>query len=117
MRSPSGRCCCRLYLPFATCLDTPLEADPFQAPADLYAVLGATHRLHWTDRTSAHMPTPDDAAALDVPEGVPLLVHQRLVLTENSHPLALEQTRLPAHQTRICHDTTATTTPGDALRL
>jgi GntR family transcriptional regulator len=77
----------RLYLPFATCLDTPLETDPFQAPVDLYAILANANRLHWKDQTTAHMPTPDDAAALDVPEGVPLLIHQRLTLTEDSHPL------------------------------
>ena len=29
----------RMYLPFATCLDTPLEADPFRPSAAIYAVL------------------------------------------------------------------------------
>jgi GntR family transcriptional regulator len=98
----------RLYLPFATCLTTPLETDPFQAPADLYATLASAGRLHWQDHASARMPTPDDAAALDIPEGVPLLIHQRLTLSARRHPLALEQTRLPAHQAHITHDTAAT---------
>jgi GntR family transcriptional regulator len=98
----------RLCLPFPTALDTPLEADPFRPPAAIYAALAdAGHELHWRDHTVARMPTPDDAAALDIGEGVPLLIYRRLTLDADGQVLALEETRLPADRTRIGYDTEA----------
>jgi GntR family transcriptional regulator len=69
----------RLILPFATVNDVPaLVSDPFIRPAALYAVFAdAGHALRWDDALHAAMPTPDDAATLHIPYGVPLLTHTR----------------------------------------
>jgi GntR family transcriptional regulator len=84
-----------LYVPVAVCADVPgVEADPFAAPATLYAALGAAgHSLTWHDTITARMPTPDEATTLAIPTGVPLLVHDRTTHGNNG-PLLHEQTRL-----------------------
>lgn len=91
----------RLYLPFTTAATIGDDA-PFLAPADLYQALTDTgHDLHWDDTTTAAMPTPDEAATLDIPDGVPVLVHTRLTLDNTDRPLALEEAHLPAHRVTI----------------
>ena len=42
------------------------------------------------------MPSPDEAATLDIPDGVPLLIHTRLTRNHDGTPLALEELHLPA---------------------
>ena len=63
----------RVYLPFATAEAVPaLQDDPFRTPAGLYNVLSAAgHDLTWTDTITATMPTPDDAATLDIRKAFP----------------------------------------------
>jgi DNA-binding GntR family transcriptional regulator len=79
-----------------------LPDDPFQPPADLYRLFTAAgHDLHWQETTAATMPSPDDAASLQIPDGVPLLIHLRITLTADGVPLALEETRLPADRATI----------------
>jgi GntR family transcriptional regulator len=92
----------RVYVPFATAEAVPaLQDDPFRTAADLYNVLSAAgYALSWTDTITATMPTPDDAATLNIPEGVPLLIHGRLTI-ESSGSFALEETRLSADQASI----------------
>jgi GntR family transcriptional regulator len=96
----------RVLVPAATAVSTGLE-DPFQPPADLFTALtNAGHELHWHESTQAEMPTPDEAATLEIPDGVPLLVHTRVTLTPadtGATPLTLEETRLPADRTTITH--------------
>jgi GntR family transcriptional regulator len=93
----------RTYLPFATAANSPaLETNPFQAPADLYQALSDTgHVLHWDDTTTATMPTPDEAATLEIPDGVPLMIHTRITANADNLPLILEETRLPADRTTL----------------
>jgi GntR family transcriptional regulator len=93
----------RTYLPFATAATCPpLEANPFQAPADLYqALTDAGHVLHWDDATTATMPTPDEATTLEIPDGVPLIIHARITTNADDVPLILEETRLPADRATI----------------
>lgn len=88
----------RLFIPFATAAQIPaLTENPFRPPAELYQILAtAGHDLHWTDRTAALMPTPDDAATLTIPDGVPLFLHTRITHGNEDRPLILEETRLPA---------------------
>jgi GntR family transcriptional regulator len=91
----------RVFVPFRTVDQVPsLEADPFLPLADLYrAITAAGHELHWRDAITATMPTPDDAVAMNIPDGVPLLVHTRTTCDENGQALVLEETRLPADRT------------------
>jgi GntR family transcriptional regulator len=93
----------RTYLPFAIAATSPLlETNPFQASADLYQALTDTgHDLHWDDTTTATMPTPDEAATLDIPDGVPLIIHTRITANADNVPLILEETRLPADRTAL----------------
>jgi GntR family transcriptional regulator len=103
LRGPAGVTLAhRMVVPFATVDATPALTDPFTAPGQLYATLTAAgHTLHWADTTRATMPTPDDIATLDLPDGVPLLTHTRTTLGANDQPLLLEQTRLPADRVTI----------------
>jgi GntR family transcriptional regulator len=93
----------RIFIPFRTLDEVPaLEADPFVPPADLYrAAADAGHDLNWRDTITATMPTPDDAATLKVPDGVPLLVHTRITRDRDRQALFLEETRLPADRTLL----------------
>jgi len=92
----------RLYLPFDTCHDIPaLTDDPFRHPAELYPILAqAGHTLSWEEYVRASAPTPDDTNTLHIPDGAPMLLIRRY--TRDSHDattLAMEETRLPAHDT------------------
>jgi GntR family transcriptional regulator len=99
LRHPSGALAAhRLVVPFATVNDVPALIADLVRPAALYAALtDAGHELRWDDTLRATMPTPDDAATLHLPDGVPLLTHTRTThSTEGDRPLTLEITRLPA---------------------
>jgi GntR family transcriptional regulator len=101
----------RVLVPAATASGVPLD-DPFQAPADLFAALTeAGNTLHWREQIHAEMPSPDEAATLDIPDGVPLLVHTRVTLDTGDTPLTLEETRLPADRTTI---SSAQPSPADS---
>jgi GntR family transcriptional regulator len=76
--------------------------------AHIYATLTAAgHDLRWRDTTQAAMPQPDEATTLEMPEGVPLLIHTRATLSADGIPLALEETRLSAEHAAIGYDTPA----------
>jgi GntR family transcriptional regulator len=100
LRHPDGVLAAhRLIVPFSTVNEVAaLIADPFARPAALYAALTDTGRaLRWDDTLRAAMPTPDDAATLNIPDGVPLLTHTRTTSSAtDDRPLTLEHTRLPA---------------------
>jgi GntR family transcriptional regulator len=95
----------RVFVPFATAISIPaLETDPFRAPVKLYQALAtAGDELRWRDITTAVMPSPDDAATLNIPDGVPLFLHTRSLLDGTGQTLALEETRLPADRSTITH--------------
>lgn len=99
----------RTVLPFATADGTGLEQDPHRAPADLYTALAAAgHALSWTEQTTARMPTPDEATALGLPEGVPILIVRRITHGAD-RPLLLEETRAGADALHTEHRVTADT--------
>jgi GntR family transcriptional regulator len=93
----------RLLLPFALVVTLPSLSDsPEVTPGELYQVLTeAGYTLRWRDTVHAEMPTPDDTASLAIPEGVPMLVHTRVIVAADDRPLALEETRLPADRASI----------------
>jgi GntR family transcriptional regulator len=95
----------RLYVPVAVAADVPaLEADPFRTPADLYTVLAqAGHEPAWTETVRARMPSPDDAGALRIPAGTPMLVTRRATTGRHGRILALEETRLSAEDTQLAY--------------
>jgi GntR family transcriptional regulator len=98
----------RSVIPFVTAEGTALAEDPFVPPAGLYrALTAAGHEVGWRGETRAVMPNPDEAATLDVPDGVPLLVHSRITLDQQGRRLVLEEARLPAHRTVIVDDDSA----------
>jgi DNA-binding GntR family transcriptional regulator len=61
----------------------------------------AGHVLHWTHAITAQMPSPDIANTLDLPDGVPLLIHTRTTHDDTDRPLLLEETHLPGHRVSI----------------
>jgi GntR family transcriptional regulator len=91
----------RVHVPLVTVADVPaLAENPFRPVADLYAVLTrAGHTLTWRDTVTAVMPAPEDAQALHLPGGVPVLVHTRTTHGNADDALILEETRLPADRT------------------
>lgn len=116
LTDPAGRRLShRLYVPFAVAAEVPaLEADPFQAPGDLYTALTAAGQtLAWTETVRARMPSPDDAAALRIPGGTPLLITRRTTRTRDGRPLTLEETRVSAEDAQLAY----TITPAAAGRL
>jgi GntR family transcriptional regulator len=49
------------------------------------------------------MPLPDQAQALRLPEGVPILVILRVTLNEHDKPLALEEFQLPGDDLELSY--------------
>ncbi|MGW7075971.1 UTRA domain-containing protein [Streptomyces sp. NPDC054866] len=63
---------------------------------ELYAALTELdHELHFTEYIRTRIPLPDQAQALRLPEGVPLLHIIRVTLTAAEKPLSLEEFHLP----------------------
>ena len=93
----------RMVIPVATGLAVPdLQHDPFRLPAELYLILTvAGYQLDWHTSTTAQKPSTDDAAALGITDGAPVLVHTRITRSTDGQPLALEETRLPSPHARI----------------
>ncbi|GGN77464.1 GntR family transcriptional regulator [Streptomyces albiflavescens] len=86
----------RTYVPFSVLIDTKYEEEAPPPAPELYAALGDLgHELHFTEYIRTRMPLPDQAQALRLPEGVPLLHITRVTLTATEKPLALEEFHLP----------------------
>ncbi|MFF4537942.1 GntR family transcriptional regulator [Streptomyces aureus] len=86
----------RTYVPFSALIDTKYEAEAPPPAPELYAALADLgHELHFTEYIRTRMPLPDQAQALRLPEGVPLLHIIRVTLTATEKPLALEEFHLP----------------------
>jgi len=92
----------RLLMPFSVAadLDTPWLDDPhLPAPTDLYTWLHANRGpLSFTESVWARMPVADEATALRVTGGTPLLIVSRTAHTDQ-RALTLEEVRRPADQT------------------
>jgi GntR family transcriptional regulator len=93
----------RLYLPVRTVLAHPaLEREPFVTPEQLYRVLRADGgALTCFDFLRARVPSPADAATLDLSDGGLMFVVRRAVRSEDGRTLALEETKFAAHDTQI----------------
>lgn len=84
------------YVPFSVVADTPLEESTPPRVPDLFTAFEKLgHRLHWTEYVRARMPLPDEASALRLTPGIPLLYVLRVTLNQDNRPLALEETRTP----------------------
>jgi GntR family transcriptional regulator len=92
----------RLYLPIATVMAFPaLEAEPFVTPEQLYGVLhDGGQELRCYDFLRARVPSPADAATLDIGEGL-MFVIRRAVRGTDGRTLALEETKLSGHDTQV----------------
>ncbi|WP_405888653.1 GntR family transcriptional regulator [Streptomyces sp. NBC_01136] len=86
----------RTYVPFSALIDTKYEEEAPPPAPELYASLADLgHELHFTEYIRTRMPLPDQAQALRLPEGVPLLHIIRVTFTAAEKPLALEEFHLP----------------------
>jgi GntR family transcriptional regulator len=76
------------YLPASLAVDTPL-AEPNPGPGGIYARLEETgHPLAYvTEAVTARMPTPDEAHALRLPPGVPVLRVLRVAYASGDRPV------------------------------
>lgn len=101
----------RSHVAFAVAVDVPaLETDPFRLPGDLYGALtGAGHELAWTESVRARMPSPDDAAALRIPNGTPMLITRRTTRDTTGRILAMEETHISAEDTQLTYTIAAQT--------
>lgn len=92
----------RTYVPFSTLLDTKYEEEPPPPAPQLYGALAELgHQLHFTEYVRTRMPLPDQAQALRLSEGVPLLHVIRVTLNEAGKPLALEEFQLPGDELEL----------------
>ncbi|MET9895367.1 GntR family transcriptional regulator [Streptomyces sp. NPDC006465] len=86
----------RTYVPFSVLIDTKYEEEAPPPAPELYASFADLgHELHFAEYIRTRMPLPDQAQALRLPEGVPLLHIIRVTLTAAERPLALEEFHLP----------------------
>ena len=56
------------------------------------------------------MPSPDDAAALRIPGGTPMLLTRRTTRDTTGRIFAMEETRVSAEDTQLAYAITAQTT-------
>jgi GntR family transcriptional regulator len=102
--APSLRQLHRTYVPFSVLIDTKYETEaPLPAPQLYTALSDLGHDLHFTEYLRPRMPLPDQAQALRLPEGVPVLVILRVTLNEHDKPLALEEFQLPGDDLELSY--------------
>ncbi|MGD1224988.1 GntR family transcriptional regulator [Streptomyces krungchingensis] len=86
----------RTHVPFSVLIDTKYEEEAPPPAPELYSSLADLgHELHFTEYIRTRMPLPDQAQALRLAEGVPLIHIIRVTLTAAEKPLALEEFYLP----------------------
>jgi GntR family transcriptional regulator len=94
----------RTYVPFSVLVDTKYETEaPPPAPQLYTALSDLGHELHFTEYLRPRMPLPDQAQALRLPEGVPLLTILRVTHTPEAKPLALEEFHLPGDNLELSY--------------
>ncbi|MEU5973879.1 GntR family transcriptional regulator [Streptomyces sp. NPDC047315] len=94
----------RTYVPFSVLADTSYDAEPLPPAPELYGVLAELgHELTFTEHVRPRMPLPDQAQALRLPEGVPLLHILRLTTNQTGNPLALEEFHLPGEDLEVSY--------------
>ncbi len=85
-------------------LDTKYEDQaPPPAPHLYEALTELGHELDFTEYVRTRMPLPDQAQALRLPEGVPMLHILRLALSDAAKPLALEEFHLPGDDLELMY--------------
>ncbi|MGC5363057.1 GntR family transcriptional regulator [Streptomyces sp. DT24] len=101
---PNFRQLHRTYIPFSVLSGTKYEEEAPPPAPQLYAALAELgHELHFTEYLRPRMPLPDQAQALRLPEGVPILVILRVTLNEHDKPLALEEFQLPGDDLELSY--------------
>lgn len=96
-----------LYLPLATCADVAeLDVDPHREPDDLYAILAdAGYSLRWVETVTARTPSPDQAASLHIPQGIPMLIVRRFTQdARTGRRLAMEEVRLATDDAQLRYE-------------
>jgi GntR family transcriptional regulator len=101
---PNFRQLHRTYIPFSVLSGTKYEEEAPPPAPQLYTALAELgHELHFTEYLRPRMPLPDQAQALRLPEGVPILVILRVTLNEHDKPLALEEFQLPGDDLELSY--------------
>ncbi|MFE2433633.1 UTRA domain-containing protein [Streptomyces sp. NPDC059409] len=59
------------------------------------------HKLHFTEYVLTRMPLPDQAQALRLSDGIPLLHVIRVTLAESDKPLILEEVHFPGDELEL----------------
>jgi GntR family transcriptional regulator len=115
LASPAGRrLSWRVYLPLAVLSATRLDTDSSPTAEDLYAALSRRGGpLYWTDHVRARMPAPDDAAALHIPDGTPMLVTRRTTHGPDGAALAIEDTKISADDAQLAYRVDAVPAPAE----
>lgn len=94
----------RTYVPFSVLVGTKFEEEPPPPAPELYQALSALgHELHFTEHVRTRMPLPDQAEALRLPDGVPLLQLLRVTRDSDGRPLALEELHLPGNDLELTY--------------
>jgi GntR family transcriptional regulator len=92
----------RTYLPALVTKEiSQLARSPYISARQIYKAARETGmELDFNDYVSARNPTPDDAHALRIPHGIPMLVTRRIA-THDGHPIVMQETRRSAEDTQL----------------
>jgi GntR family transcriptional regulator len=92
------------YVPFSVLVGTKYEDQAPPPAPHLYTALAELgHDLHFTEHLRTRMPLPDQAHALRLPDGVPILHILRVTLNLEGKPLALEEFQLPGDDLELAY--------------
>jgi GntR family transcriptional regulator len=91
------------YITAALAAELPVLGEADTGPGGIYDRMEeAGHGpIRWTEAITARMPGPDEARALGLPPGVPLLRIIRLAASPAGRPLEVNDTRLNAEQFEV----------------
>lgn len=94
----------RTYVPFSVLVGTKYEEKaPPPAPALCDALTDLGHELHFTEYVRTRMPQPDQAQALRLSDGVPMLHILRVTHSTSVGPVALEEFHLPGSDLELTY--------------
>ncbi|SOD62094.1 GntR family transcriptional regulator [Streptomyces zhaozhouensis] len=106
----------RMVIPLATAAEVEELENPDISPDQVYAALAkAGHHLTWRETVSARMPLPDERAALDIPEAMPVLSAAHIATGDNDRPLILERMLTSASRTQLSYAITGPLSTSGAV--
>ncbi|RIQ18271.1 GntR family transcriptional regulator [Jiangella rhizosphaerae] len=97
------------YYPMWLAQEVPAILDPADVTTGLTVHLAdrGYAQVYYNDELTARMPTPDEAKALNIGPGVPVMCHMRTGVTKGGKPIRVTVTVMPGDRHRLLYEVPA----------